>query len=119
MSTRRALSLLAALVLLSPLVAAASPGCAPGAMSEHCPMMAVLAAERPSCHGTAMQADDCCPEMASAEPADAAPVIGVTVLEAAVEAPPALLATDVQRTGAAPCRARATPLYRLFRALLI
>ena len=119
MTTRRALHLLAALVLLSPLAAAAAPACAPGAMAEHCPMMAALAAERPACHGAAIEADDCCPEMASAEPADAVPVTGVTLLEAAAEPPASPPAADEQRTATAPCTARATPLYRLFRALLI
>ena len=119
MATRRVLSLLATLALLSPLAATATAVCAPGPMTGHCPMMAAVSDLGPPCHGTAIQADDCCPEMAAAESAEAVRAIGVTAPAeaAAVVLPPA--ASEPARGASSASAARSTPLYRLFRALLI
>ncbi len=115
MSIRRTLALLAALALLSPLAALAVPACAPG---QHCPMAGALV-DGPPCHGATIRADDCCLTTATAEPVDVVPVIGAIALAAgdAVAAP----RLDSQSAGLATARVAApsTPLYRLFRALLI
>lgn len=117
--TRRTLHLLAATILLLPVAATAVSGCDGATPAPHCPMAAALTAATPPCHGTAIQADDCCPEMTAGEPAAAPPVVVATALEAGA----ATLAAALPPSGdlAAPSRSpgAATPLYRLFRALLI
>ena len=118
MRARRTISLLAALALLSPLTATAMPGCGPDAPMPHCPMMAALAAEDVPCHGTAMEADDCCPDMSAGEPAAAPPVIGAPAFEAA-PAPLAAAAPSGRSPVASRSEAASPPLYRLHRALLI
>lgn len=107
---------------MSPLAALAAPLCAPGAMAPHCPMMAAVAAERPPCHGPAdpvdeIQADDCCPEIGALEPAAGVPAAGVPPVDlgAGVVASRWPAAVAPSKSGAAS----PTPLYRLFRALLI
>jgi hypothetical protein len=115
MNTRRPLALFAALALLSPLAAVAVPACGP---SEHCPMAGLVADDQP-CHGAAIQADDCCLTSATGEPAGVLPVIGAT---ASVTAD-ATLVPHLESGDGCPVVARveppSTPLYRLFRALLI
>lgn len=120
MATRRTFSLLAILALLSPLAATAVPGCPPGAMAEHCPMMAAMGDEAPPCHEeAAIEADDCCPDPAAVQPAEGVPVVAAGVAEAGTLAalPPARPA-PARRLGCAAGIAPA-PLYRLHRALLI
>ena len=115
MRARRASSLLAALALLSPLVAIAVPECAPG---PHCPMAGLMGEEMP-CHGASMQADDCCPADGAAEPAAAVPLISASALTAD-DGAPAPLTVDGEEPSAVACGVgHSTPLYRLFRALLI
>jgi hypothetical protein len=115
MSVRRPLSLLAALVLLSPLAAVAVPGCAPG---QHCPMAGAVG-DGPPCHGTAIQADNCCLTAATAEVVEVAPVIALTApaIDNGGQAPDALRADAI--SPGAPDNTPSPPLYRLFRALLI
>ena len=125
MSARRLFSLLAALVMSSPLAAAGLPECGPG---PHCPMAALVAEEMP-CHGAAMtdeppchrasfQEDDCCVRAPEAEAAEVLPVVVVAgaALDDGTPAPrherPELLAGPRDD-------APSPPLYRLFRALLI
>ena len=114
MRARRASSLLAALALLSPLVAIAVPGCAPG---PHCPMAGPMGEEMP-CHGASIEADDCCLADGAAEPA-AVPVVSASALtvDHGVAAP--LTGIGDEPSAVAPTAAHPTPLYRLFRALLI
>ena len=112
MNLRRPLSLLAALALLAPLALAAWPACE---MEEPCPMAGAGAA--PACHGSSIQASDCC------FAAPAAVEIGRAALALAPEIAPA--ATTPARVpavaGAGPMdpAPAAAPLYTLFRALLI
>ena len=115
MRVRHALSLLAALALLSPLAAVAVPACAP---SQHCPMAGALG-DGPPCHGTAIQADNCCVTVATAEPAEVVPVAAATAL-ATDDGVPAPRAEPGEGISSAACdNAPPPPLYQLFRALLI
>lgn len=114
MSPRRTLSLLAALAVLSPLAAIAAPACMPG---QHCPM-AALAGDGPPCHGTAMQADDCCLS-AAAEAAEAVPVAAAKASAAGEVLPVPRPETGAEVPLAERRDTPSTPLYRLFRALLI
>ena len=114
MSLQRAISLLACLALMAPLAASAGPACGPG---QHCPM-AALSAEPAPCHGAAIQKDDCCVIAADAVPVEVAPVIGIGTpwIDDRAPAPRPELAKDLPDV----CDASAsTPLYRLFRTLLI
>ncbi len=115
MNARRLLSLLAALALSSPLMAVAEPACAPG---PHCPM-AGLMADEPPCHGTAIQADDCCVTTAPAASTEAAPVIGAIARSVVSAAPASCPEPGAGTSGTARVDPPSTPLYRLFRALLI
>ena len=115
MSIPRPLSLLAALVLLSPLAAAAVPACGPG---QHCPMAGLLVDE-PPCHGATIQADDCCLTAATVVPADVVPMIGAMALAVGDAAPAPRLDTANGRSATASVDPPSTPLYRLFRTLLI
>ena len=114
MSLSRAISLLACLALLSPLAAFAVPPCGPG---QHCPMAGMNGDARP-CHGAVIQEDDCCVVGSTAEPAEVVPVIAACAPLSAdgVLAPRPELAN---RAPAVCAAAPSTPLYRLFRTLLI
>jgi hypothetical protein len=115
MRARRASNLLALLVLLSPLAALAVPACAPG---QHCPMAGAMG-DGPPCHGTSIQADNCCLTSVSAEPAEVVPVTAAAALatDDGVLAPRAEPGEGV--CPAARDHAPSPPLYRLFRTLLI
>lgn len=115
MRARRALSLLAALALMAPLAAVASPVCAPG---PHCPMAGLMGEEMP-CHGTSIDADNCCLTDGAAEPAGIVPVISATAVTVDQSVPAPLGAIGQESCPLAGVAARSAPLYRLFRALLI
>ena len=115
MGTRRALTLLAVLGLVSPMAMAAAPVCAPG---PHCPMAAAAAGAAP-CHGTAIQRDDCCLSDGKALPAEVVPVIASAVPGTLHAAPAPRLEVGAPSLPQDPVDASPTPRYRLFRALLI
>lgn len=106
-------ALLAMVALVAPLAAAAIPPCAP---AGHCPM-AMAAGDMAPCHQASIDADDCCladaselaqpavPLAAAAPPADE---------KLAAGAPPGERAPQPLAAGSS-----ATPLYTLFRTLLI
>lgn len=114
MSPRRAAALLAALALVSPLAVLASSACGP---AEHCPMAGLMGEGAP-CHGTAIQADDCCVTSAGGEPADLLPVVALSAPAAAAGSAPRW---EPAPSGATADRVEAptAPLFRLYRALLI
>ncbi len=114
MGTRRALTLLAVLGLLSPMAIAAAPVCAPG---PHCPMAA--ATDGAPCHGTAIQRDNCCLTDGEALPVEVAPVIAVAVAGTLEAAPAPRLEVGAPSPPPVQVDASPTPRYRLFRALLI
>ena len=115
MSPRNVLGLLLALTLLAPLAAVAGAVCGPG---QHCPMAGV-GVDDPPCHGKAIRADDCCVTAASTEPAEVVPVVGASALAVGDAAPAPRTAPSLGVSPAACDEAPSTPLYRLFRALLI
>ena len=114
MIVRRTLSLLAALALFTPLLAAAAPVCAPG---HGCPMAAGAAS--PACHGSALKADDCCLTADAAAAVEAAPTVAAASPSGADGAPAAQLDVAAVTLPPAPVDPPSAPLYRLFRALLI
>ncbi len=115
MSARRPLSVLAALVLLSPLAAVAVPACSPG---QRCPMAGAVG-DSPPCRGTMIQADNCCLSAETAEPAAVVSAIAATavVIDDGVPAP--LPESGEEVSSVARDNPPSTLLYRLFRALLI
>jgi hypothetical protein len=115
MRAQRSLTLLAILALVSPLAATAAPACAPG---QHCPM-AGMGESAPPCHGSTIQAADCCVSAEIPEAVEVATVVVAPAAAAAAGAPAPRLAGDGVTPSALPVEAASPPLYRLFRALLI
>jgi hypothetical protein len=115
MSIRGALGLLAVLALVSPLAAVALPLCAPG---QHCAMAGAIGA-KPACHGTAIQAVDCCPAAAAVELVEVVPLTSATAPAVVDAAQAPRLEPGEAILPAARCEPPSTPLYTLFRALLI
>lgn len=113
-SPLRSTALLALAVLLAPLAAAGLPLCSP---AGHCPM-APAASQSVPCHGSVIQADDCCPADTAAAVVDLAsvsPVAAPASADMALTSRPAPGTPLRSDAGPAP----ATPLYTLFRSLLI
>lgn len=115
MRARRSAALIGLTALLAPLAVAAMPPCAPVA---HCPMAMAMADGAPApCHDASIDADDCCPGDAAAAPVPAVPLAAAS--SAAVELPVAGALPGERVLVPSAGSACATPLYTLFRALLI
>ncbi len=113
-SPLRSTALLAVAVLLAPPAAAGLPQCSP---AGHCPM-ARVGGEAAPCHGSVIQADDCCPTDSTAAAVDLVSVSPVAAPASAdVALTPRPAADTPLRTVAG--EGLATPLYTLFRSLLI
>ena len=80
--------------------------------------MASVMVESAPCHGAAIQADDCCITAPAAEAVELAPAIGA-LAPAAERGAPAPCVQSVGGGSATQVDPGTTPLYRLFRALLI
>ena len=115
MRARPSFSLLAALVLLSPLAAVAAPACGP---SQHCPMAGAMG-DGPPCHGTAIQADNCCLTAAGGEPAAAVRLVFVTALATDDCLPAPRIEPEEELSLGTRASAPPVQLFRLFRSLLI